>query len=267
MKPFKFFITCVLLFTVGSAWATWQDITFSSNATIQDGDQYVRVFANNNADVAILDGQIGSLFCNNTSKVTISGGTFRTSYFGYHTENNDGDNLFLFPGQSVIIRDTAIVDIIGGDLETVSCAAYGTVNVYNGEFGLDFSDHANVNVFGGTINLNLAEIFSLPSTDSSIITLHGGAIAGSVQLVDNDQLHVYGYGFNYDPSGGDYGDPKVKPGGILSGYWADGSAFQINFNDMFEHSYDKVVLHEVPEPSGLVLLGVSALFLRISRRR
>jgi len=141
------------------------------------------------------------------------------------------------------------------------------VNVFNGEFSLDFSDHANVNVFGGAIGLNLAEIFSLPPIDSSIISLHGGAITGSVQLIDNDQLHVYGYGFSYDPSGGDYGDLKVKPGGTLSGYWADGSTFQINFNDMFEHSYDKVVLHEVPEPSELVLLGVSALFLRISHRR
>lgn len=257
MKLFKFCIIWFLLSACGSVQADWQDITFTSNGTIQDGDQYVSVFANNNADVSVLGGQIGSLFCKNTSRTTISGGTFRASYFSYHPENNDGDNLFLLPSQSVVIRDTAIVDITGGDLETVSCADYGTVNVYNGEFGLDFSEHANVNIFGGTISLNPAWFPTPLSTDSVMISLHGGTITGSIQLVDNDQLHVYGYGFNYDPNGGD-------PGGILSGYWADGSTFQINFNDMLEHSYDKVTLHEVPEPGGLLLLGISALFLRIS---
>jgi len=79
MKLLKFCVICVLLFATGLVQVDWQDITFSSDATIQDGDQHVRVFANNNANVAILGGQIGSLFCNNMSKATISGGTFRCS--------------------------------------------------------------------------------------------------------------------------------------------------------------------------------------------
>ncbi len=57
MKLTKFYIICFLLFATGLVQADWQDIIFSSNATIQDGEQYVRVFTNSNANVAILGGQ------------------------------------------------------------------------------------------------------------------------------------------------------------------------------------------------------------------
>jgi len=263
MKRNKHYLLFIVFSIGGLVRADWQDVWFNSDATITDGQQYVRVFANGTTNLNITGGQIGSLFCGDNTKTKVSGGTFRSSYYSYHPENNDGDNLFLAPSKNVVISSSAVVDILGGDLETVSCSDSGIANIFNGQFDVDFTDNSTINIFGGEITIRSTLPYFPPSSiNSSIINLYGGAIARSVQLLDKDQMNVYGYGFNYDPQGGDYGNPKVPPGGSLSGYWSDGSYFKIDFGGQ---SYNKVVLHEIPEPNGFVLMGLSFLFLK-SRR-
>lgn len=60
-------------------------------------------------------------------------------------------------------------------------------------------------------------------------------------------MEIYGYGFDYDPNGGDVNNPKLSNGGSLTGFWRDGIPFSIDFQDFRNHSYENVILHEIPK--------------------
>jgi len=64
-------------------------------------------------------------------------------------------------------------------------------------------------------------------------------------------INVYGYGFNYDPTGGTYE-------GILTGYLTDGNPFSID--GVSDSEYLRFNL--IPEPATLLFFALGGLFLR-----
>lgn len=94
--------------------------------------------------------------------------------------------------------------------------------------------------------------------------LTGGTFPGTVFLTDDSEMHIYGYGFAYNPNGQ---ISTVKGGtlqvGILNGFWGNDTPFEINFLDRFsENSYDHVYLHQIPEPATLLIFILGAAAMR-----
>ena len=234
--------------------ASWGDITFTENGVIRDGDKYVRVFVHGTSPapttIEMTGGEIGTLFIHDHSVVNITGGIFDRDFYLFHPENRDCDDLFLCPGGfCVYVYDHSTVNVSGGLVDGIKCEDWGTVNISGGNFNVAFSDHATVYITDGRVRLVAWREFTPPwgqeYEDNSHLYLSGGQILGGVLLEDNATMEIYGYGFAYDPNGGDPDNPKFSNGGRLTGFWWDGTAFSIDFQDFRNHSYDNVILHEI----------------------
>ena len=247
--------------------ASWEDIVFTENGIIQDGDQYVQVFVYgtlpNTTTVEMTGGKVGALFVHDYSTVNISGGIVDGQFYSFHPENNDGDDLFLCPPQFCVnVSDHSAVNISGGSVDSLKCEDWCTVNITGGYRSRALAKHAPVNISGGRASFGPIGHDTWSSEDNnSHLYISGGQILGSIWLDGNSTADIYGYGFSYDPYGGQ------SNGGQLMGFWQDHVPFSIDFLDFFgNHSYDHAVLHEIPEPATLLLLGLGMVLLHRKRR-
>lgn len=256
MKKGRIFLIFVLTIACATSnlEASWEDITFTGNGIIQDGDKYIRVFVHGASPdpttIEMSGGEVGTLFIHDHSVVNITGGIFDRDFYLFHPENRDCDDLFLCPGGfCVYVYDHSTVNVSGGLVDGIKCEDWGTVNISGGNFNVAFSDHATVYITDGRVMLVAWREFTPPwgqeYEDNSHLYLLGGQILGGVLLEDNATMEIYGYGFTYDPNGGDPDNPKFSNGGRLTGFWWDGTAFSIDFQDFRNHSYDNVILHEI----------------------
>ena len=67
-------------------------------------------------------------------------------------------------------------------------------------------------------------------------------------------INVYGYNLGKSAAGGEFGN------GFVWGEWQSGVAFNFDFYGTDTHSH--VILHEIPEPATILLLGFGGLLLR-----
>ena len=67
------------------------------------------------------------------------------------------------------------------------------------------------------------------------------------------EVDFWGYGYSWEP--GEYRQER-----LLSGYWADGTAFQ---TEIYEGHETHVTLHKIPEPGTLALLSLCGVLMRI----
>jgi hypothetical protein len=269
-------IFLLLVFISGSSviFADWNDILITQDTNISVNDQYVRVFVrrgDHSTTVNVTGGQIGTLFAYNDSIINITGGVFRQEFYGYHPENNDGDNLILAPStHSVYLYDSSVMNYDGADLHSISCEHQSTLNFFNGTAFLSLSGNSKINITGGEITGIGFSSLTLISGCASRLSISGGTFSGRVSLIDRCVADIYGYGFVYDPEGWVAVDPrshKEITGGQLQGFWADGTPFSMDFeNGFFDDSYSHVVLHEIPEPATLSLFALGA-FLAARKRK
>jgi hypothetical protein len=160
--------------------------------------------------------------------------------------------------------------------------SYGSVNLWNATtlsmtggkaVSLDLFGTSDAAIGGGTITTGISvwESGSLTISsgmvssfiqlaDTSFAEFRGGNISGWIYAEDASKIHIYGYDFLYNP------DVSSKNGGRLTGQWAYGGSFQLDFVDniAFDSTYyDHVILHEyIPEPASLLLLGLGGLLIR-----
>ena len=178
----------------------------------------------------------------------------------------------------------AIVDMEGG-LVVLNFELHesSTLNMHEGEIGQGILslDNSRVSVWNGIVAMVQPE-------DNSVVSVYGGTVTDTVGVYDNarlnlyggqfqnyvysyigssSEIHVYGYGFGYDPLGGVL-PPGFDSGGQLTGFWGNGTPFCITFRDFDYigwHTYDEaVVLHEIPEPFALGILVVGVM---VGKRR
>ena len=250
-RQIALFILISSCFLTGELSATWNDITISQSRVIQDEDQYIMVSVQDSSSgttvVHVIGGQIGTLWSYDHSEVTISGGNFSAGYYSFHPENNDGDNLYLFPSvHRVYVCDYSHVDFVGGSMDSVQCEDWGTLDITGGEISIDYTDHATINITGGIVDFSGSK-FEFPDRENnSHLYVSGGQFLGYALLTDNSIMDIYGYGFSYDPNDYDPGGRRIHFGGKLTGFWQDRTPFTMEFRDFFQtHSYDHVILHEV----------------------
>jgi len=116
-----------------------------------------------------------------------------------------------------------------------------------------------------TINIDGGEIRYLITNDSATVHLSQGQISHLLGVRDNTSyVHIYGYDFDYDPSGGLYND------GLLTGYWPDNAPFNvslINLSDLNVITYDQLIFHVIPEPATILLVGIGGLILSKRSKR
>jgi hypothetical protein len=250
------FLTCILFCPPANA--DWNDITILQDAEISEGDQYVQVFVYSPdavTTVYVTGGKIGTLFAYDDSVINVTGGIFSPEFYTYHPENNDGDDLMLAPHHyRIFLEDSSVMNYYGADLQgdiqsAVLCTDQSTMNIYAGTVSLAVASNTQVNIFGGEI----AGIASMRPFDPvqflSKISIRGGVFSGKVLLWHGTTADIYGYGFEYDPDGWEIEYPwgRKSEGGRLQGFWADGTAFSMDFSRFgFNDSYSHVVLHEVP---------------------
>jgi len=225
-------IGLVILLLSGSARAL-NEKYFYSSGQILSGETWDEVYVqNDNTVVDMLGGQVGGLWLSDNSIFNMFGGDITggidasgTSYFSMFNGTIDADELILYGN--------------GGNISG------GNVTAYR----LKTYDNSSVEFTGGIINFNILEIHGELTIKGGSLYIHDAWI----DLYDFPvTINVYGYGFNYNPTGGTYGD------GILTGYLLDKNFFSID--QLSELEFQRFNL--IPEPMTLLLLGIGGVFVR-----
>lgn len=166
---------------------------------------------------------------------------------------------------------------IGADAQFIVVTVNGTASVISvaingGSIGtLIVNGTAEITMSGGTIsndfyvfdpeNLDDDGIIRCPYennlslNDTSKMNISGGVIEGYINIAPGAQMDLYGYAFQDMPDG--------RGGVRLLGYWLNGQPVDLFF---VNNSYNYVILHEVPEPTTLALLGLGGLLIQKRKR-
>ncbi|MCX5636063.1 MAG: PEP-CTERM sorting domain-containing protein [Planctomycetota bacterium] len=127
------------------------------------------------------------------------------------------------------MRNNATLDILGGEIHELYVKDLNIIDMYAGLLGIVVSSpESKVHLWGGNIQTVVAGL---------------------------DTVHIYGYDFVWTP------EDFIPQRGTLTGFWADSTPFSIYLRDC-PPSSGNVVLHTIPEPTSLLLLGLGVLFLR-----
>ena len=165
----------------------------------------------------------------------------------------DGDEYRI-----VSVFNDADLTISGGDVSSLGLFNNSISNMSGGSAG-------DINAFNNSqIIITNGRSTSIHAYDSSSVHLHRVerfVVAPDiiwtpgVSYSADGEIHYYGYDFEFLTPG---------PGsGWLTGKWADGTSFQSYLRaipDPFESS--NIILHVVPEPSGLLMIITGYLLIR-----
>ena len=211
------------------------DWDFYEDGTIDPGDEYWNVGVYDtppdHTTVDMLGGLVDSISAHNESIVNLSGGSVST--------------LSAF--------DSCTINAFGGSVYTLWAYDTGTVNVWGDAdvVVLDTRETGTVNIIGGTVD-------RAGTLDFGTINLSGGLVLDGLWAGDSGIINIYGFDLAKEISGGGYGY------GFVSGKWTNGTMFNIDFG--WSPTYSRVVLHEIPEPTTLVIVMAGVLFLRRLRK-
>lgn len=164
--------------------------------------------------------------------------------------------------------DQSTVNITGGIVYTLNSMESSTINISGGRVnhatGLGTStlvvDSPQATVWDivalgtSTAYVSHGDIGKLGAGESGIVHVTGGSAFDYFVADGSGSIHVYGTSLAKTSSGGQYDR------GFVSGFWSNGSSFSIPFS--ITDTYSRVTLHEIPEPSVMLLIAFGAISLR-----
>ncbi|MGD0078446.1 MAG: PEP-CTERM sorting domain-containing protein [Sedimentisphaerales bacterium] len=217
--------------------------TFTSSGQILPGETWNNVYIQNIGTIVDMSGgQVNYLSIQGANYFNMSGGQINTYIYA---ENGSTVNIYdgIVNLSSDFIVDGSLtsishLNIMGGNVTAKVLKAYPTSNIEftGGILNFDtFNIMGELTIKGGSLNVNYAYIGYGPYPA---------------------MVNVYGYGFNYNPTGGNLGE------GILTGYLLDNNFFSIN--GLSESEFQSFNL--IPEPATLALFAIGSLAI-LRRRR
>jgi len=160
--------------------------------------------------------------------------------------------------------DTSILNIAGGTTYSLYAGHESFVTISRAKvFHILTWDNATVNFFEGglatslsardssTVNMAAGATRYLRAGESGTVNLYAGVVSDCLSAWDSGSVNIYGYGFNYDPTGGDW------DGGQVTGFYLNGTPFAIDIYDADTFARTNLV----PEPGSLILLSLGSLFV------
>jgi hypothetical protein len=255
-----------LLTSVGTVAAG--TVVIDADTTIDAGDSYpddnVRVIDGLTPPtvVDIVDGGvIEGLTVEGSSIINMSGGLVRSHfpYVGVSADDSSTVNLSagLIDG-SLALYDLATLDMSGGTVhEELDAFGSGTLHISGGSMGDFFvSGSSAISVTGGI----LGNVFSCGG--SCVVDLFGGFRVGWLNTDQSSIVNLYGGHLDYLNCYGAstlnvYGYDLLLTQDHLTGTLADGSPLDVDVGD----DYGRIILHEIPEPSTLLLLSFATVTL------
>ena len=152
----------------------------------------------------------------------------------------------------VWLLNDATGDITGGEIGQLLCWDTSEVFVYEPS-EIDLlrpNDSSTANVYGGTIN----GLFTLGDSVTNIYEVS----LNFVDAVDSSTINMYVESYNWNPTGGTWGD------GLLTGIWLDSSRmFSIEILDLKTINH----INFIPEPSTMSLFVIGSLMFRAIRKK
>ena len=146
--------------------------------------------------------------------------------------------------------NSTTADISGGYVSILWGQDISSVDIYAGsDIGLlRPNDSSTANVYGGEIN-------SLFTLGDSNINIHEAAL-NFVAAVDLSQINLYVQSYEWDPTGGTWGD------GLLTGKWLEsGNSFRIEIIDVDSITH----INFVPEPGTFLILMIGSVGILYKR--
>jgi len=223
-------ITGVLLFTATRLAAVPEDKIFTSSGQILPGEEWGNVYIYNDYTIVdMLGGNVDSIGTYDASMVNVIDGSVNT----------------------LEAHEFSTANVSGGYVYTLWARDSGTANLSDMGSVVSLSARGSF----GKVNMTDGTTEYLRAGDSGTINLHGGIVSEYLNAWDFATVYIYGYGFNYDPSAGNWN------GGQLTGFYLDDTAFTIDLYDA--QTYNHINL--IPEPATVLLVSLGSLMLR--RRR
>jgi hypothetical protein len=146
---------------------------------------------------------------------------------------------------------TGVIDVSGGVIgDHLSIANTGVLNLSGGHIMGDLVTFAPFG--GGVSNISggLIEGDLVAQTDA-VFHISGGSLGGRIEAHDDSIVNLYGYDLQLDDE-------------LLTGTLADGNPLR---NEALAFDSGRFILHQIPEPGGLLALFSAALMgLLIVRR-
>lgn len=142
------------------------------------------------------------------------------------------------------------VMITGGCIGTLIVNGSSKITMQGGTISNDFwvFDPENLDdddvircPYGNNIYLN----------ETSTMVMSGGIVEGHISIAAGAKMDVYGLTFQELPDG----RGNVR----LLGYWQNNKPLDLYFA---ANSFDRVVLHAIPEPATILLIGLGGLLIR-----
>lgn len=159
------------------------------------------------------------------------------------------DAQFVVVTVNGTVSGTPKVVINGGSIGTLIINGTAEIMMQGGTISNDFYAFDPENLdndgvmrypYGNNISLN----------ETSTMTMSGGVVEGPIKISVGARMDLYGYSFQKIPAG--------RGNVHLLGYWQNDLPLDLFF---VNNSFGSVVLHEIPEPTTLSLLGIGTLLL------
>jgi hypothetical protein len=141
--------------------------------------------------------------------------------------------------------DAIKIDVNGGCIGTLKSNGVAEINMSAGSISNDFY------TFHPGYPYYCPPEYNVYLNDTSKMTVKGGIIEGLINISDNSQMDVYGYSLHFTSTKLNFCH--------LYGYWQNGEQFNLTF---VNNSFERVILHEIPEPASFIVFGLGLISLR-----